>query len=39
MGWFDIIKRFKPDPVLFRQVVKELGKDSGYIELSPILLI
>tara|TARA_Y100000361_G_scaffold72551_1_gene64289 strand:+ start:286 stop:702 length:417 start_codon:yes stop_codon:yes gene_type:complete len=37
MSWFDIIKRYKPDPVLFRQIVKELGKDSGYIELSPAL--
>jgi hypothetical protein len=37
MSWFDIIKRYKPDPVIFRQVVKELGKDSGYIELSPAL--
>tara|TARA_R100000322_G_scaffold120007_1_gene77691 strand:- start:3120 stop:3536 length:417 start_codon:yes stop_codon:yes gene_type:complete len=37
MSWFDIIKRYKPDPVIFRQVLKELGKDSGYIELSPTL--
>lgn len=37
MSWFDIIKRYKPDPVIFRQVLKELGKDSGYIELSPAL--
>jgi len=37
MSWFDIIKRYKPDPVLLRQVVKELGKDSGYIELSRVL--
>lgn len=35
MSWFDIIKRFKPDLVLLRQIVKELGEDSGYIELKP----
>tara|TARA_Y100000004_G_C8877956_1_gene396326 strand:+ start:504 stop:917 length:414 start_codon:yes stop_codon:yes gene_type:complete len=37
MSWFDIIKRYKPDHVLLRQVVKELGEDSGYIELSSLL--